>query len=48
LLASTFEGDRYDVGDKFGYIKANVEIALKSKEIGKDVCDYIKELASKL
>ena len=48
LLASTFEGDRYDVGDKLGYIKANVEIALKSKEIGKDVCDYIKELASKL
>ena len=48
LLASTFEGDRYDVGDKFGYIKANVEIALKSKEIGKIVKDYILELAEKI
>ena len=48
LLASTFEGDRYDVGDKFGYIKANVEIALKSQEIGEEVKEYVKELASKL
>lgn len=48
LLASTFEGQRYDVGDKFGYVKANVEIALKSEEIGQEVKEYIKELASKL
>lgn len=48
LLASTFEGDRYDVGDKLGYIKANVEIALKSKEIGNDVKQFIKELAKTL
>ncbi|MBQ3219663.1 MAG: UTP--glucose-1-phosphate uridylyltransferase [Clostridia bacterium] len=48
LLASTFEGVRYDVGDKFGYIKANVEYALRSEEIGEDVKQYIKELAEKL
>lgn len=48
LLASTFEGERYDVGDKFGYIRANVEYALRSKEIGEDVKRYIKELATKL
>ena len=48
LLASTIRDDRYDVGDKFGYIKANVEMALKSKEIGQDVKGYIKELANKL
>lgn len=48
LLASTFEGVRYDVGDKFGYIKANVEYALKSQEIGEDTKEYIKELAKKL
>ncbi len=48
LLASTFEGDRYDVGDKFGYVKANVEMALKSKEIGESVKEYILELAEKL
>ena len=48
LLASCFEGERYDVGDKLGYIKANVALALKSKELRKDVADYIKELAESL
>lgn len=48
LLASGFEGDRYDVGDKFGYIRANVELALKSAEIGNETKEYIKQLAKKL
>lgn len=48
LLATCFEGERYDVGDKLGYIKANVEIALKSEEIGTDVAEYIKELSKRL
>ena len=48
LLASTITDDRYDVGDKCGYIKANVEMALKSKEIGQEVKEYIKELAKSL
>ena len=48
LLATCFEGERYDVGDKLGYIKANVEIALKSEEIGTDVAEYVKELSKRL
>lgn len=48
LLASNFEGKRYDVGDKFGYIKANVEFALKSEEIGEDTKEYILSLADSL
>lgn len=48
LLASTIEGERYDVGDKLGYIKANVKMALKSDEIGADVKEFIKDLAKKL
>ncbi len=48
LLASTIEDDRYDVGDKFGFIKANVEMSLKSQEIGQDIKEYIKELAKTL
>lgn len=48
LLASTFEGTRYDVGDKFGYLKANVEYALRSEEIGSDTKEYIKQLAKGL
>ncbi|MBQ0099538.1 MAG: UTP--glucose-1-phosphate uridylyltransferase [Firmicutes bacterium] len=48
LLASCFEGIRYDVGDKLGYIKANVEFALRSSEIGEETKEYIKELAKKI
>ena len=48
LLSSCFGGIRYDVGDKAGYIKANVEYALRSKEIGEDIKNYIKELAEKI
>ena len=47
LLASCFEGTRYDVGDKFGYIKANIEFALRSQEIGEQTAEFIKELAQK-
>lgn len=48
LLASCFEGTRYDVGDKYGYIRANVEYALRSKEIGEQTAQMIKELADKI
>lgn len=48
LLASGFDGERFDVGDKLGYIKANVEFALRSKEIGTETAEYIKELAKTL
>ena len=48
LLASTFNGVRYDVGDKFGFVKANVEYALMSAETGEDIKTYLKELAAKL
>ena len=48
LLASCFEGKRFDVGDKLGYIQANIEFALKSKEIGEQTKEYIKELAKRI
>ncbi len=48
LLASTFEGRRYDVGDKFGYICANLEYALRSDETKEQTIELIKDLASKL
>ena len=47
-MATDFEGDRYDVGDKLGYIKANVEMALKSEEIGEETKEYLKELVSRI
>ncbi len=48
LLASCFEGKRYDVGDKFGYIKANVEYALRSDETKEQTIEFIKEISQKL
>ncbi len=33
LLGHRFEGDRYDAGDRLGYLKANVAFALKRPEL---------------
>jgi len=43
VFAYEFEGTRYDCGDKLGYIKANVEYALKDKKFGNNFLNYLKE-----
>lgn len=43
-----FEGKRYDAGDKFGFLKATIELSLKREDIGERVKLYIKSLAKKL
>ena len=45
--AKVFTGTRYDIGDKFGYVKAIIDYALKREDIGEQVKSYIKELANK-
>lgn len=44
VLAYRFEGKRYDCGSKLGYMKANVEFALKHAEIGEEFSQYLKQL----
>lgn len=44
----TFDGIRYDIGDKLGYVIANIEYGLRKDELKKDLSDYLKELCSKL
>ena len=44
LEAITFNGKRYDAGDKFGFIKANIEFALRHPEIKDQVKNYLKNL----
>lgn len=39
-----FEGKRYDAGDKLGFLKATVELALKRKDLGKPFRRYLKTL----
>ncbi len=43
-----FEGKRYDAGDKFGYLKATVDFALRNKELAKNFRKYLIDVAGKL
>lgn len=42
VYAYAFEGNRYDVGNKFGFIKATLDFALRRKDLRDEVMDYIK------
>ncbi len=44
LYAFHFKGRRYDIGDKFGFIRANIELALEREDIGKKVRDFLRSL----
>lgn len=41
-----FEGQRYDAGDKLGFLKATVEFALKRPDLGQDFRRYLRELSA--
>lgn len=45
VYAYDFEGVRYDVGDKFGFIKSTIDFALDRDELHNQVLEYIKEIA---
>ena len=44
LWAYIYEGVSYDAGDKLGFLKATVELALQNQELGKDFRAYLKTL----
>jgi UTP--glucose-1-phosphate uridylyltransferase len=44
LLGYQFEGDRYDAGDRVGYVKANVAYALKRPDLGPQLRDWLREV----
>ena len=44
VFGYTFEGKRFDAGDKFGMLQATVEFALKRPEFGDRFRDYLKGL----
>lgn len=47
VYAYDFEGIRYDVGDKFGFIKATIDFALDRPELRDQVIEYIQSIAEK-
>ncbi|MDO6355949.1 UTP--glucose-1-phosphate uridylyltransferase GalU [Caloramator sp. CAR-1] len=45
MYAYNFEGKRYDVGDKLGFLQATIEFALKREDIRDEFITYLKEIA---
>ncbi|MCM3513392.1 MAG: UTP--glucose-phosphate uridylyltransferase [Carnobacterium sp.] len=48
VFAHEFKGTRYDVGDKFGFLKTSIQYGLKHPEIKDSLNEYIIELGKKL
>ena len=48
VYAYDFEGQRYDLGDKLGFLKATVEFALRRKDLGESFKGYLKEVAGRI
>ena len=44
VLAYNFEGKRYDIGNKFGLLKANIEFGLRNEETREELLTYLKKL----
>ena len=44
VYAYDFDGDRYDVGEKLGFVKTTIEYALKDPKMKDELIKFIKEL----
>jgi UTP--glucose-1-phosphate uridylyltransferase len=42
LIAVPFEGERYDVGEKLGFVKATIEVGLSRPELHDELLEYLK------
>lgn len=48
MIGVDFNGKRYDMGNKFGILQANIEVGLKHKETREELAAFIKELVETL
>jgi len=48
FYGSTFSAQRFDAGDKFGYLKANIELGLMNPEIHTEFKKYLMEVGTRL
>jgi UTP--glucose-1-phosphate uridylyltransferase len=48
VLAYEFKGQRYDCGNKLGYLMATIEYGLKHEELGEQFRDYLLSLTGRL
>ncbi|HOK48937.1 MAG TPA: UTP--glucose-1-phosphate uridylyltransferase GalU [Sedimentibacter sp.] len=44
IYAYVFEGRRYDVGSKLGFLEANIDFALKNEQLREGLIKYIKSI----
>lgn len=42
IYGCQFEGTRYDCGDKLGFLKATIDMALKREDLGRDLEKYLR------
>jgi UTP--glucose-1-phosphate uridylyltransferase len=48
VFAHEFTGERFDVGNKFGYLKTAIQFGLENPEIKDDLTKYLKEVGKRL
>ncbi len=48
MTAVDFEGERFDLGAKLGFLKANVVAAVNHPEVGEEFREFLREFAKKL
>jgi UTP--glucose-1-phosphate uridylyltransferase len=46
VFAYNFEGKRYDVGEKIGFIKTTIEFALQNEELREDLIQFMEKILS--
>lgn len=44
VFAYDFEGRRYDVGEKIGFVKTTIEFALQREELHDEIVEFMKEM----
>jgi UTP--glucose-1-phosphate uridylyltransferase len=48
MYGMKFTGKRYDIGNKMGFLKTNIEFGLEDPEIGESLKIWLKEFAKDL
>ncbi|WP_167614922.1 UTP--glucose-1-phosphate uridylyltransferase GalU [Maribellus sediminis] len=48
MYGMKFKGKRYDIGNKLGFLKTNIEFGLKDPEIGAELKSWLKDFAGEL
>lgn len=44
VFAYDFEGKRFDVGEKIGFVKTTIDFALQNEELRHEIMDYLKDI----